>query len=222
MATNKEKLKNAVDELKGNKIGKLTVINYQYTHKKNGFMFLCLCDCGNEVVRCASYLRRCINFNTDCNCGCVCYGRKPTHGCTNTRLYNIWDGIKERCRDKSQKNYGGRGISICKEWEEDFLVFKKWALENGYKDDLTIDRIDNDGNYEPYNCRWTTMKEQSKNKRNSVNYFYNGKYYNAKELGEFASITSTAFVKRIKKGMSVKEAVETPKNLNYDRYRKTN
>jgi len=92
------------------------------------------------------------------------------HGGKGTRLYRIWSGIKDRtCNNKSKSfaRYGGRNISICKSWKEDFALFRSWSLENGYTDNLTIDRVDNDGNYEPSNCRWTDMKTQSTNKSNS-------------------------------------------------------
>ena len=93
-----------------------------------------------------------------------------THNDTKTRLFKIWSGMKERCyrtNHKHYKNYGGRGIEICTEWKDDYLTFKQWALCNGYKEKLTLDRINVNGNYEPQNCRWITVKEQMNNKRNN-------------------------------------------------------
>jgi hypothetical protein len=90
------------------------------------------------------------------------------HGYTQTRLYRIYYKMKERCyrpTNDNYKYYGGLGVTICKEWLNDFRAFAKWALKNGYAENLTIDRIDCSGNYEPSNCRWITIQEQQKNKR---------------------------------------------------------
>ena len=105
---------------------------------------------------------------------CGCYNKRrlsethKTHGLTYTRLYNTWKGIKKRTlnpKDKAYTDYGGRGITICEEWKNDFMSFHDWAMSNGYSDELSIDRIDNDGNYEPNNCRWTTQIIQTRNQR---------------------------------------------------------
>lgn len=128
----------------------------------------CRCDCGNEKIIAAGSL----TCNNSKSCGClkkeIWKTKNVTHGMTYTRIYNIWSQIIGRCNNpnlRDYKYYGGRGITMCQEWRNSFETFRDWALANGYKENLTIDRKDNDGNYTPDNCRWATMKEQSMNKR---------------------------------------------------------
>lgn len=109
----------------------------------------------------------CYKRNSRCKGYIVKRGEITTHHATNTRLFKIWEGMRERCsrlKHPHYKDYGGRGISICDEWNE-FNAFHDWAAQSGYRDNLTIDRIDVNGNYEPSNCRWVTISEQMRNKR---------------------------------------------------------
>ena len=131
----------------------------------------------------------------------------------HTRLYHIWVGIKYRCNNKKAKcysDYGGRGIKICKEWQDDYCRFKNWALNNGYKEELSIDRIDNNGNYEPNNCRWVTAKIQANNKRNNVVLEYNGFKLTIAEIAEKYNISSETIRYRYKIGWSLDKIINTP------------
>lgn len=134
------------------------------------------------------------------------------HGCTGTRLHNIWLSMRERCNRVKHpwyQAYGGRGIKICEEWD-DFSKFRKWAMANGYSNELTIDRIDCNGNYEPNNCGWATMKEQQNNKRNNRIIEYKGERYTLTQLAEKIGINKTTLRERLNAGWSVDDAVERP------------
>lgn len=151
--------------------------------------------------------------------GCGCDGNytetqfKKKHGLTNSRLYKIYSGMKSRCYkdwDKDYKNYGDRGIAVCNDWLKDFSNFHKWALKNGYKEDLTIDRIDNNGNYSPENCRWTTIINQSNNKRNNIYITYQNKTKTATEWSRELKVNADTLHNRKRLGWSDDEIISTP------------
>lgn len=177
-----------VKELTGMRFGKLVALYRDGINNQNRAMWMCQCDCGNRK-RISSHD---LQHNT-VSCGCHLQKvrlknlekgwslnkkkeKKIKHkkqtlapkGESRTRLYRIWDGMKRRCYNPKHihyKSYGGRGIKIRDEWLNDFLKFKEWSLRNGYSDKLCIDRTDNNGNYEPNNCRWVTYKENCNNTR---------------------------------------------------------
>lgn len=158
-------------DITGERFGRLTVIRLY--RKGSGKPcrqpeWLCKCDCGNEVI----VRRGNLHTGNTKGCGCLRYENQGAWKPNENRCWNSWRAMKQRCYNKSNnryKYYGGRGIVICDEWKNDFNKFQDWSVKHGYADNLTIDRIDPDGNYEPSNCRWVTPFEQASNKRRHKN-----------------------------------------------------
>ena len=206
-------------DLTGQKFNRLTAIKYVGNSK-----WLFKCDCGKEIIVRTADAK---SGNTK-SCGCLqketqikngkltgyINGKKNIkHNLSNSRLYRIYAHIKERCtypKCIDYKNYGGRGIKMCEEWLKDFKSFYDWAISHGYKDNLTIDRIDNNGNYEPNNCRWTSRKIQCSNKRNNHLIVFNNKTQTVTQWAKEFNVLPSLFINRLKRGWSVEKTLTTP------------
>ena len=196
-------------DLTNKKFNKLTVIK-KVKNQNHKTMWLCQCDCGNTTLV--------ITSNLTCNriksCGCLkneqLIKRNTTHNQRHTHLYEVWKTMKQRCnnpRSKSYKNYGGRGIKVCDDWVNSFKSFYEWSMLNGYKKGLTIDRINNNGNYCPENCRWADRITQANNSRWNKHITINGKDDTLANWLRFYNIKDYEYYKRIKKGYSEQEAL---------------
>ena len=194
----------------GERYGRLVVISAAGKSKDNRQQYLCKCDCGKETIVVGKHL---VSGNTK---SCGCYKRdagviaNTTHGMSKTRIYKTWASMKDRCeREKSNHyaNYGGRGITVCDEWRNDFKAFCDWALSNGYADNLTIDRIDVNKNYCPDNCRWVLANEQAKNKRKTIYLTKDGETRLVKEWAQILGIPAYTIYSRKELGFSDEECL---------------
>ena len=193
----------------GKRFGSLTVveqtedqISESGRHRK---MWICECDCGNRKAVNGDNLRG----GKTLSCGClqrqIASECNTKHGDADSRLYNIWCAIKRRCYktyDPKYGRYGGRGIKMCAEWLCDYSAFMDWALKNGYRDDAkrgecTLDRINNDGDYTPDNCRWVTIKAQANNRSTNRHIKYKGETHTIAELAEMLDIPYERLYQRI-------------------------
>lgn len=202
-------------DLLGRSFGRLVVIS-QAESKYGKSRWLCRCECGATTVVVGSDL---VSGHTQ-SCGCL--GREAgarngsasaKHRLGQSRLYHIWQSMKQRCsnpRHKSYHSYGGRGISVCDAWLDDFLRFRSWALANGHQKDLTLDRIDNDGNYEPGNCRWVTWAGQATNRRTNRLITHSGEPKTLADWARTAGIGITTLHARLAAGWSIEHALSTP------------
>ena len=185
-------------DITGKKFNRLTVIRRVENSFSKKARWLCKCDCGNFREISGDNLR---NGNVK-SCGCLKAIRnkqRATHRKSNIRLYNIWRNMKSRCNCKTNpfyKNYGERGIKICTDWET-FENFYCWANANGYNDNLTIDRVNVNGNYEPNNCKWIPLSKQAYNKRDSIILNINGEQKCLAEICKEYNVKYTTIYRRI-------------------------
>lgn len=155
-------------DLTGRKFGRLFVLSYSHIDKWRMPHWVCACVCGKIVD---TPVTKSLMNGVTLSCGCylreITTNRLRTHGQTGSSLFNRWQSMKRRCgspRNKDYRRYGGRGITVCEEWRDSFETFRDWALSNGYRHDLTIDRIDNDSDYTPSNCQWITRLDNTRKK----------------------------------------------------------
>lgn len=204
----------AFQDLTGQKFERLYVISRNKDkHIKSVVFWNCICDCGNKCIVSTTHLK------SGHSKSCGCYSRDnnakrfTTHGLSNHPLYGIWSGIKDRCTNETRayyNNYGGRGIKMCDEWFNDFESFYTWAIENGWKKGLSIDRIDNNGDYCPNNCRWVDIITQANNCRRNVYLEYNGETHTLAEWSRIVGIKSSTISRRLQLGWSVEKALTKP------------
>ena len=203
-------------DLTGQKFGRLRVLNrgddYISSSGDKYVRWVCECECGNIK----NIFGTCLRNGTTKSCGCLKKDldkhKFVTHGDSNAHLYYVWRGMRNRCTSKASriyKYYGARGISVCEEWNK-YDNFKKWALSNGYKQGLSIDRVDVNGNYEPSNCRWITQREQNLNRRNNRYIQYNGERKTLTEWVNECGIEEHVLRYRLNQGWNVEKALNTP------------
>lgn len=193
----------AIPILPGTRFFRLVVLSHD-----GGKDALVRCDCGTE----RTMLRINLTNGNSKSCGCArretLGNLRRTHGRSGTRPYRIWCLMRGRCLRPSNPNwpdYGGRGIAICEEWG-DFAIFLAWAMANGYSDDLTIERKDNDGPYSPENCKWATRAEQTANRRNTVFIRYRGVMLTLSEVARLTGKTPSYFYWKLRSGVSPERA----------------
>ena len=218
--------------LTGQRFGRYTVIerapDYVSPKGKRCVRWKCQCDCGTVKEVNGNALKT----GNVVSCGCYAINerreRMTTHGATrnrkSTHLYSVWDGMKERCYNRNKAyyhRYGGRGITMCDEWHYSFEAFQSWAYENGYREDLTIDRIDNDKGYCPENCRWVTIKEQSNNKENNHYLTFRGETKTLMQWSEATGFPFSTLSRRAShwKNATAEEILLTPRKIDKNGHR---
>lgn len=196
-------------DLTGQRFGRLTVIERVKNNKFGTAQWYCKCDCGKYDIVSTGNLKK----NT-ASCGCYRKERMTKHGKSNERIYKIWKDVIKRCNNSNHRfynNYGGRGITVCDEWLHDFQAFYDWAMNNGYENSLTIDRIDNNKGYFPDNCRWVDYKIQANNRRSNHLITYNGKTQTMAQWADELGIKYKTLSDRINiSKWSIEKAFNTP------------
>ncbi len=200
------------------KINGITILTREH-NKGHPTVCYCLCHCGNLFKT----LENSLNCGQTKSCGCIRrYSSRvlnTTHNKTKHPLYHVWNSMLNRCYNthiKNYKNYGGRGIAVCDEWKNDFQAFYDWAVCNGYDEGLQIDRIDNDGNYEPSNCRFVTRKQNCNNKRSNVRITYKGVTKTMSEWADYIGVNYKAFTHRFERNWDIERIFNQPYRVKHE------
>ena len=167
-----------IEDISGQKFGRLTAIKYVGKSKGKQTLWECKCDCGNTVTIHQQNLKSGHTYSCGCYNSEISSKRSYVHGGGGTRLYRIWKDMLARCCKESHrgyKDYGGKGVYVCEEWKDNFVNFRDWSLNNGYSDELSIDRIDSEREYSPANCRWATLIEQANNTSRNLKFTIDGR-----------------------------------------------
>lgn len=201
-------------EMMGKRFGRLVVIEEAERHISGHARWICKCDCGNTTT---PIIGDDLRSGKTRSCGCLHKEQlsdvRKKHGLKRTRLYSIWQNMKNRCRNENvpcYNAYGGRGIAVCAEWENDFQAFYNWAMLHGYSDDLTIDRIDVNGSYCPDNCRWISVMEQTNNLRKNIVLEIDGETHTIAEWSRISGIKYFTLYQRYLRGWKGHRLIEPP------------
>jgi hypothetical protein len=196
----------------GQRFGRLTALAFLRATPQGDSLWLCQCDCGNTTHVRAGALRS--GHIRSCGCLKIEMVRLShlSHGQAGTKLYKVWSEMKRRCfnpHDTGYDFYGGRGITVSESWQQ-FQPFYDWAMASGYREGLTIDRIDNDGNYEPGNCRWIPMAAQQRNSRRNHLLTFEGKTLPLVEWAETRGLSRYTLSTRLARHWPVEKALTQP------------
>lgn len=201
-------------DLTGQRFGRLTVVSRTENTPQGKARWDCQCECGKKA---SGVIGTHLRSGHTISCGCVqkegFHETISKHNQSGTRIYEIWAGMKKRTTNANRKDfkyYGERGVEVCSEWENDFEAFYGWALQNGYANNLTLDRKDNNKGYSPDNCRWISQKEQCNNKRNNRIISYNRTKKTLSEWSQILNIDYNALAQRLYRGWSAEKAFTTP------------
>lgn len=217
----KEGVRQMMEYLTGKKFNRWTVLSFSHKNKHRENFWNCVCECGVHKVVSGNMLKG----NHSKSCGCLqkeIAANKKKHGMYKSKLYHVWAGMKQRCQNRNSKsyaNYGGRSITVCKEWN-DPIGFMNWALSHGYKEGLQLDRKNNSNGYTPENCRFITPRENESNRRNNVLLTVENQTKTLSEWTRLKGYKKDLIASRLKLGWTAEDAVLTPLQSNTEGVKK--